>query len=95
MAVCVQGGTCARNIVWGLDGMDMRRNKAIAARLEQCRIGGWLSDYLVAWHGPSGHLAPNVTVWRADGHTDDEVKNYLAELLAGIVPFGDIVVEDA
>lgn len=73
--------------------MDLSTHNEISGRLEQGRLGGWLSDYLVAWHGPSGRLAPNVTVWRADGRTEDEVRTYLVGLLTGIVPAGDIVVE--
>lgn len=74
--------------------MDLRIHKAIAQKLEEGLSGGWLSDYLVAWHGPSGRLAPNVTVWRADGRTDDEVRAYLDALLTGIVPAQDIEVAD-
>lgn len=66
--------------------MDLRIHKAIAQKLEEGLSGGWLSDYLVAWHGPSGSLAPNVTVWCADGRTDAEVKAYLSAVLTGIVP---------
>lgn len=74
--------------------MDLRIHKAIAQRLEEGLSGGWLSDYLVAWHGPSGRLEPNVTVWRADGRTDAEVKAYIAAVLTGFVPAQDIEVTD-
>jgi hypothetical protein len=73
--------------------MDLGIHTAIAGMLEASKSGGWLSDYLVAWHGPSGQLSPNVTVWHAADRTADEVKSYIAELLAGFVPQHDITVE--
>ena len=45
--------------------MDPSLLEAIAGRLEAGKTAGWLSDYLVAWHGPSENLAPEVTVWRS------------------------------
>jgi len=72
--------------------MDLRIHKAIAQKLEEGLSGGWLSDYLVAWHGPSGQLAPNVTVWRGADRTDDEVRAYIDAVLTGIVPAQDIEV---
>jgi len=44
--------------------MDLAKHEAIAGKLEAGKIAGWLSEYLVAWHGPSGRLEPEVTVWR-------------------------------
>lgn len=73
--------------------MDLSTHEAIAGKLEKGKSDGWLSEYLVAWHGPSGHLAPNVTVWRTPDRTDDEVRTYLIRLLTGVVPARDIVVE--
>ena len=72
--------------------MDLNLHTAIAGILEACKSGGWLSDYLVAWHGPSGNLAPNVTVWRTPDRSDDEVRTHLANRLTGIVPHDDIVI---
>lgn len=72
--------------------MDLHLHTAIAGILETSKSGGWLSDYLVAWHGPSGQLAPNVTVWRAVDRSDDEVRAYLSGLLDGFVSDGDIVI---
>ena len=72
--------------------MDLGRHNAIAGTLEECKSRGWLSEYLVAWHGPSGQLAPNVTVWRTAERTEAEVKTYIAALLAGVVSAADIVV---
>lgn len=72
--------------------MDLTRHEAIADRLEEGKLAGWLSEYLVAWHGPSGQLEPNVTVWRTVDHSDDEVRRYVTESLTGVVQAGDIVV---
>ena len=48
-------------------------HEAIAGKLEAGKMAGWLSDYLVAWHGPRENLAPEVTVWRAADQNDDAV----------------------
>ena len=72
--------------------MDLAAHHAIAGRLEAGKVAGWLSEYLVAWHGAKGELAPNVTVWRAPDQNDDAVKSYLNGLLAGLVPEGGIVI---
>jgi len=74
--------------------MDVAAHNAIAGRLEAGKIAGWLSEYLVAWHGANGALAPNVTVWRAPDQNDDTVKVYLNGLLAGLVPEGGIVIAE-
>jgi hypothetical protein len=75
--------------------MDLRAHNTIAGKLEEGKTRGWLSDYLVAWHGPSGHLSPNVTVWGAACRSEDELKVYLAGLLTGIVPTDSIFIEAA
>ncbi len=72
--------------------MDVGVLNAITGKLEESKSGGWLSDYLVAWHGMRGQLAPNVTVWRTADRTEDEVRAYVAGLLAGFVADRDIVV---
>jgi hypothetical protein len=41
--------------------MDLDMHQAIAGKLEAGKLAGWLSDYLVAWHGPSDQLQPEVT----------------------------------
>ena len=55
-------------------------HQAIARKLESGKIAGWLSEYLVAWHGPRGQLEPEVTVWRAADQNDETVKAYLSGL---------------
>lgn len=75
--------------------VDLLRHEMISGKLEEGMVGGWLSDYLVAWHGPSGSLAPNVTAWCAAERTPAEVEHYLASVLAGIVPAAAISVENA
>ena len=42
--------------------MDASLHEAIAGKLEAGKMAGWLSEYLVAWHGPRENLAPEVTV---------------------------------
>jgi hypothetical protein len=75
--------------------MDLSRHQAIAGKLEAGKTAGWLSEYLVAWHGPSGDLAPEVTVWRSPDWHDDTVKAYLAGLLSDLVPERGIVIAGA
>ena len=72
--------------------MDIDLHQAIAGRLEAGKLAGWLSDYLVACHGPSENLAPEVTVWRSVDRNDDTVKAYLAGMLGDLVPEGGIVI---
>ena len=72
--------------------MDIDLHQAIAGRLEAGKLAGWLSDYLVAWHGPSENLAPEVTVWRSADRNDDTVKAYLAGMLGDLVPESGIVI---
>jgi hypothetical protein len=75
--------------------MDLDLHQAIAGRLEAGKLAGWLSDYLVAWHGPSDGLEPEVTVWRTPGSASDTVKAYLAGVLCGLVPERGITIADA
>jgi hypothetical protein len=72
--------------------MDIDLHQAIAGKLEAGKIAGWLSDYLVAWHGPAESLAPAVTVWRSADWNDDTVKAYLSGMLGGLVPDSRIVI---
>lgn len=67
-------------------------HQAIARKLESGKIAGWLSDYLVAWHGPRGRLEPEVTVWRAPDQNDETVMAYLNGLLSDLVPARGIVI---
>lgn len=76
----------------GHAGMDLTKHEAIAGKLEEGKLAGWLSDYLVAWRGPSGELAPNVTVWRTAQRSDEEVRRYVIERLTGVVPADDIMI---
>ena len=74
--------------------MDLDMHQAIAGKLEAGKLAGWLSDYLVAWHGPSGQLEPEVTVWRAADQNDDTIKAYLSGLLSDLVPARGIVIAE-
>ena len=75
--------------------MDLDMHQMIAGKLEAGNTAGWLSEYLVAWHGTSDSLMPEVTVWRASDQNDDMVKSYLAGLLGDLVPERDIVIAGA
>jgi hypothetical protein len=72
--------------------MDVTALHAIIGKLEASKAAGWLSEYLVAWHGRAGHLAPKVTVWREDGVSESAVRSYVARVLAGHVRVRNIVV---
>jgi hypothetical protein len=74
--------------------MDFAMHEAIAGKLEAGKTAGWLSDYLVAWHGPSDGLVPAVTVWRSPGWNNDTVMAYLRGVLRGLVPARGIVIAE-
>ena len=65
---------------------------AIFERLEATKRFGLLSDYLVSRTGRAGRLRANVTVWGRDGTPEDVVRPYIARLLKGLVPDGQISV---
>jgi hypothetical protein len=75
--------------------MDHAMHKAIAGKLEAGKTAGWLSEYLVAWHGPRDSLMPEVTVWRSPDRNDETVKSYLASVLTDLVPERAIVIAGA
>jgi hypothetical protein len=58
---------------------------AIFERLETTKRFGLLSDYLVSWTGRAGRLRAKVTVWGRDGTPKDVVRQYIAQLLKGLV----------
>lgn len=72
--------------------MDLAALHAIVGRLEASKAAGWLSEYLIAWHGRPGQLLPQVTVWRPDGVSENVLRRYVARLLAGHVGTRDIIV---
>jgi hypothetical protein len=72
--------------------MNANLHEAIAGKLEAGKTAGWLSEYLVSWHGPRENLAPEVTVWRSVNWNDDTVKAYLAGMLSDLVPESGIVI---
>jgi hypothetical protein len=69
-----------------------RQTRRIAGRLEAIKSAGMLADYLVAWHGPSGRLAPSVTVWPSTNGSGDFVKAQIDKALCGLVSPGRISV---
>src|ERR1700755_1070706 len=66
--------------------MDLEAYEAIAGKLEVGKTAGWLSEYLVAWHGPSGCLEPEVTVWRTAECNDETVLARLRGVFRDPVP---------
>ena len=72
--------------------MDLGALNAITGKLDASKAAGLLSEYLVAWHGTSGNLIPDVTVWRAPDLSDEAVTTYLSRSLAGLVAAGNIEV---
>src|SRR5262245_49276115 len=74
--------------------MDLAMHQAIARKLEAGKLAGWLSDYLVAWHGPRDELQPEVTVWPSPDQTGEGVRAYLGPLLRGLVPARGIVIAE-
>jgi hypothetical protein len=67
---------------------------AIFERLETTKRYGLVSDYLVSWNGRAGRLKAKVTVWRNNGASGYVVRDYIARLLRGLVPDGQISVAD-
>ena len=74
--------------------MDLEKHHAIAGKLEAGKTAGWLSEYLVAWHGTRDQMLPEVTVWRSSDQNDDTVKAYLSGLLNDLVPARGIVIAE-
>jgi hypothetical protein len=74
--------------------MDLEMHEAIAGKLEAGKTAGLLSEYLVAWHGPSNQLEPEVTVWRSPDRNDDAVMAYLRGVLSDLVPARGIVITE-
>lgn len=74
--------------------MDLDAHNAIAGKLEAGKMAGWLSEYLVAWHGTSDNLAPKVTVWRVHDENNEAVRAYVNGLLAELVSERDIVIAE-
>jgi hypothetical protein len=74
--------------------MNLDLHQAIAGKLEAGKLAGWLSEYLVAWHGPSDGLEPEVTVWRTSDQNDETIKAYLSGLLSDLVPARGIVIAE-
>jgi hypothetical protein len=58
--------------------------QAIAERLEQIKLRGDASDYLVRWVGTENQLTPRVTIWNSD-ESPAPLREALAELLSGFV----------
>jgi len=77
-----------------LETLDLEAHEAIAGKLEAGKTAGWLSDYLVAWHGPSDGLKPEVTVWCAPDFNDETIMTRVRALLRGLVPACGIVIAE-
>ena len=74
--------------------MNLDKHQAIAVKLEAGKLAGWLSEYLVAWHGPRDGLEPEVTVWRSSDQNDETIKAYLSGLLSDLVPARGIIIAE-
>jgi hypothetical protein len=71
--------------------MDIRVHKRISERLEKLKATGSLSEYLIAWSGPSGALVPDVTVWRQNCQ-EAQLRRSLVESIGSLVPQSKIVI---
>ena len=73
--------------------MDAGVQELISERLDSLKGRGAITDYLIAWRGPSGRLSPNVTVWSGSGaDMGQQLEAELQWMLAEIVPAHDITV---
>jgi hypothetical protein len=72
--------------------MDLALQTRIASKLDAIRAAGWLSEYLVAWHGSGGTLAPSVTIWPAPNIPKATALAQIRAALAGLVSVTRIVV---
>jgi len=70
--------------------MRKARHIDISTRLEATKQLGLLDDYKVDWVKPLG--APRVTVHGRAAYPAQITKNYIADLLAELVPAREIVV---
>jgi hypothetical protein len=75
--------------------MDLDVQHEIAGKLEASKSEGWLSDYLVAWHGSGGELSPSVTIWRAGDLAETDVVGHVSQALAGLVASASIFLADS
>jgi len=72
--------------------MDPGIQELISTRLDGLKQRSVISEFLVAWHGPSGRLVPNVTVWNNGIVGDQELTDEIGWLLAELVSMSDITV---
>jgi hypothetical protein len=71
--------------------MDVQLHNRISERLEKLKASGSLSEYLIAWSGPSGALVPDVTVWRCKCQ-EAQLRQSLVESIGNLVPHSKIVI---
>ena len=71
--------------------MDVPTHNYILERLEALKNSGFLSEYLIAWSGPSGKLVPDVTVWPGQCQ-ETHLRERLVDLIGKFVPHSRIVV---
>jgi hypothetical protein len=64
----------------------------IAEKLEIARTMGLVNRYSVLPTGPEGRSEASVMVWRAAAATDTAIKDYLIDLLQGLVAVEQILV---
>lgn len=71
--------------------MDVGLHKLISDRLDQLKGRGEVTDYLVAWRGPSGQLSPNVTIWHRDA-ASEKLQMQIRWLIGDLVSESEIQV---
>jgi hypothetical protein len=72
--------------------MDTALHELISQRLEDLKVRGAITDYFVAWRGPSGRLNPNVTIWSAASDVQEQLMSEVQWLLGELVPSSEITV---
>jgi hypothetical protein len=72
--------------------MDTGMHELISQRLEDLKVRGEISEYLVAWRGPSGRLSPNVTVWSPASTFQEQLASEVQWLLGELVPSSEITI---
>ena len=72
--------------------MDIGLHELISQRLEDLKVSGAITEYLVAWRGPSGRLKPNVTIWSAASTFQEQLASEVQWLLGELVPSSEITI---
>jgi hypothetical protein len=71
--------------------MDMTLHNRIAVPLEELKSSGSVSEYLIAWSGPTGDLQPVVTVW-CNASEEPKLRQLITGLVGNIAPRSRIAI---